>query len=275
MKLSLAAAGATVASLAASSAAAAATLQTRPAKPCFGSGDTVNFVGSGFTPGDLVDFTKAGQPVRGSPIQAQADGTVSARLTVIQANGSERRTYAATERQNPTNTASTRITVNELDARLRPLEDAAGRWRIVAQGFTTGRSLWAHVLFRGSVRNLRIGRLRGPCRRLRREKRLFAPDAPSGRRLIHFDTSRRFRRARPAQRISFDIVPRETPGSADPTRRYARARSATTGAVEKSSSPSAASTRTRSPAPNSPSSIFSASGSTRRFWITRFSGRAP
>src|SRR5215216_165110 len=41
------------------------------------------------------------------------------------------------------------------------------------------------------------------------------------------------------------------------------------------SSPSVASTRTVSPGWNSPSSSFSASLSTSRFWITRFSGRAP
>jgi hypothetical protein len=47
------------------------------------------------------------------------------------------------------------------------------------------------------------------------------------------------------------------------------------GALVNTSSPSAASTRTVSPSANSPSSIASASLSTRRFWITRLSGRAP
>jgi hypothetical protein len=55
---------------------------------------------------------------------------------------------------------------------------------------------------------------------------------------------------------------------------------ATAGALSRSdrcntSVPSAASTRTVSPATKRPSRIARASGSTKRFWITRLSGRAP
>ncbi len=50
---------------------------------------------------------------------------------------------------------------------------------------------------------------------------------------------------------------------------------ATSGTAVKAISPSTASTMILSPSTKRPSRIASASGSTRRFWITRFSGRAP
>jgi hypothetical protein len=61
------------------------------------------------------------------------------------------------------------------------------------------------------VRNVEIGRLEGACRRLRTIKRLFRRGAPLGRRLIHVDTVRRYRRQGVPQRISFefDIFPVE------------------------------------------------------------------
>ena len=70
------------------------------------------------------------------------------------------------------------------------------------------------------------------------------------------------RRARRARRRAGPAYARP------PARRRAAAFTST-------SSPSAASTRTVSPSRNSPSRIASASGSTRCFWIVRFSGRAP
>jgi hypothetical protein len=193
-------------SLAAPVPAAAATLTTSPPKACYGTGDSVSFSGSGFTPGGLVDFTRDGRTVSGSPIPTQPDGSFHEGLAVVQPRGREVRTYTATDRQQPASTASTQVTVSELDVRMRPGSGPAAALRtIAAKGFTTGRTLWAHVAFRGSVRSVRIGRLRGACGRLRSRRRLFRADAPLGRRLIHFDTVRRFRKRGVAQRISFEF----------------------------------------------------------------------
>jgi hypothetical protein len=221
MKLSLAAlVTAAVALVVPAAATAQATLTASPDKPCFGSGDRVSFRGTGFTPGGIVDFTRDGEPVdpRAEPITAGADGTVGARLTVFNLRGVVQRSYAATDRTNPTITAATSVTVSELDVNMRPLggEPTEPR-RIAAEGFTGGETLWAHIVFKGRVRNVRIGRLKGACRRLTRRKRLFGADPGFGRHLIHFDTQRRFRRGeRPEQRVSFrfQIFGTSNPGAA-------------------------------------------------------------
>jgi hypothetical protein len=224
MKPSLAAlATAAVALIAPAAASAQATLTTSPTKPCFGTGDRVNFSGTGFTPGGIVDFTRDGTPVDANPpITALADGTVKAGLTVFNERGEEQRTYAATDRTNPTITASAPVTVSALDVNMRPLSGPPTKpRRIEAMGFTGGRTLWAHIVRRGKARNLRIGALRGACRNLTTRKRLFGRNPAFGRHLIHFDTSRRFRRRAPSQRISFrfEIFRRSGPGAAAALRR--------------------------------------------------------
>jgi hypothetical protein len=208
MKLSLVVwATASVALAAPSAASAQATLSASPQKPCFGSGDRVTFHGAGFTPGGIVDFTRDSEPVTANPpITALSDGTVNAGLTVFNRNGVERRTYAATDRTNPTITASAPVTVSELDVNMRPRSGAPSQPReISAVGFTGGSTLWAHIVFKGQVRNLKIGALKGACRKLTETKRLFGANPPFGRHLIHFDTSRRFKRRDPGQRVSFSF----------------------------------------------------------------------
>jgi hypothetical protein len=207
MKLSLAALViAAVALVTPAAASAQATLTVSPDKPCFGSGDRISFDGSGFSPGTIVDFTRDNEPVEADPpIMAGPDGRVRAGLTVFNERGVEERRYAATDRANPAITASAQVTVSELDVNMRPLDgEPTEPRRISAEGFTGGRTLYAHIVFKGRVRNLRIGRLRGDCRNLRKRKRLFGTDPGFGRHLIHFDTQRRFRRGeRLDQRISF------------------------------------------------------------------------
>jgi hypothetical protein len=210
MKLSLAAlATAAVALVAPAAASAQTTLMTTPTKPCFGSGDRVNFHGSGFTPSGIVDFTRDGEPVAANPpITALSDGTVNAGLTVFNEQGVEQRSYAATDRTNPALTAAAPVTVSELDVNMRPRSGAPSQPRsISAVGFTRGSTLWAHIVFKGKVRNLKIGALKGACRNLTKRTRLFGPNPPFGRHLIHFDTSRRFRRSVPEtfQRVSFSF----------------------------------------------------------------------
>jgi hypothetical protein len=83
-------------------------------------------------------------------------------------------------------------------------------------------------------------------------------------------------RGRPGAEHGDPSRPVSRPGGARRAANYEdSASTGATGAVENTSSPSAASTTTRSPGWNSPSSSFSASLSTSRFWITRLSGRAP
>jgi hypothetical protein len=201
-----AAAAAAVVALAAPSAASAATLEVEPEKPCFGAGDRLNFVGEGYTPGAIVDFRRDGRRIRAPElIRAGSDGSVRARLTVVRRGGRERRTYTAVDRANPANRASVEVTVSGLAVRVRPRGGRSNEpRRISAAGFTTGsRTLWAHIVFEGRVRNLRIGALRGACQRLTTTKRLFGTRPPAGEHRVYFDTSRRFRGRGRRQQIWF------------------------------------------------------------------------
>jgi hypothetical protein len=211
LKLRLAALASAATVLAVPAAASAATLRLDPAKPCFGTGDRLNFVGTGFTPGAIVDFARDGDRLRAEPpIRADASGTVNARLTVLKRHGRKVRTYAARDRSKPRNRASVRVTVSETTVALRPTTGRPTRIRrIAAVGFTTGRTLWAHVVRIPSgtvLRNVRLGRLRGPCHRLTARRRLFGGNPPTGRYLIQFDTRRTYRRnVRQRDRYRFTV----------------------------------------------------------------------
>src|SRR5215211_1346018 len=205
MKLALVVASVT-AVLAAPAAASAATLTIAPERSCYGADETIHLRGTGFTPEATVSVTRDGVPLEGSPV-ADGSGTISAALKLVKSGGDpETRTYTATDTANPANKAAANIVVSDLDVTMSPTSgDPARPRRIVAKGFTTGTgTLWAHIVFRGSVRNIRIGELKGACGTLRAKKRLFGRNAPLGQRLIHFDTSRKFKK-RTAQRESFSF----------------------------------------------------------------------
>ena len=220
MKPHVAALAATAVALAAPAAASGATLRVENQKPCFGTGDTVKFAGAGYTPGSRVDFTRDRKPVPADPpIRAGSDGTVNAQLKIlVTGQRQERRTYAATDHTNPAITASVPVTASPLDVTMRPRRGRPNLpRRIAAVGFTSGRTLWAHISFRGNVRTFKVGALKGPCRRLSATKRLFGARPPSGRHIIQFDARRRYRRKPPAQRITFNFRIFRTSGASAAT----------------------------------------------------------
>jgi hypothetical protein len=182
---------ATLATLAAPSAAHAATLTTNPVKSCYRSGETVNFVGAGFSPSSSANLTRDGIFV--SSIPTDPAGQFNAGLRLIHDRGSETRTYKATDANDPALTASVPLTVSAVGVRLSPATGSVSRrFRIRARGFTTGRTLWAHVVHRRSKRHLKIGRLKGDCHNLRARRRLLPANARFGRHRIQFDTFRRY-----------------------------------------------------------------------------------
>ena len=73
------------------------------------------------------------------------------------------------------------------------------RLRIGARGFTTGTTLYAHVVRGRSVRSRRVGRLRSPCGKLLAYKRLFGENAAAGRYEVQFDTIRSYRPRTPVR----------------------------------------------------------------------------
>jgi hypothetical protein len=170
--------------------AQAATVSVDPQKPCYRTGETIGMSGSGFTPGGPVDISSDGRSIGGT--RADGAGNFDGDLQV--ASPSQRvKTYTATDRSNPANNASTSLTVSPFDVNIAPRNGPPGRrLRIVARGFTTGRTLYAHVVRGRSRSNVRVGRLRGACRRLRVRRRIFRGTARPGTYIVQFDTRRRY-----------------------------------------------------------------------------------
>ena len=194
-----------IATLAAPSAAHAASLTTKPAKPCYRTGESLSFVGSGFSPSSTANLTRDGTFV--SPIPTDGTGQFDALLPHIrQDQGEETRTYTATDANNPSLSASTQVTVSAVGVRLSPRNGSVTRrFRISARGFTTGATLWAHIIHKTSKRNVALGKLTGACHKLRVRRRLLRSDAPLGRHRIQFDTFRRYKRDR-AVKAAYSIT---------------------------------------------------------------------
>jgi hypothetical protein len=193
-----------VAALAVPSTASAAELTVSPEKRCYSSGESVNLLGTGFTPLDSATVTRDGTVL--SPLPTDANGAFNGLLTFAQDRGRETRTYMATDGTNSSLTASTQVTVTAVRVGLKPANGAPGRvMTITARGFATGPTLWAHVTHRKSTRNLKLGRLSGACGGLRTRKRLLPADAALGVHKIQFDTFRRYNPKQPV-RDRFDIT---------------------------------------------------------------------
>jgi len=181
-----------LAALAAPSVAHAASLTTNPAKQCYRSGETVHFIGADFTPNNLVNLSRDNIFVASLP--ADGAGRFDAGLRLLQDRSRQVRTYTATDSTNPGLSASVGVTVSAVGVGLSPSTGPVSRrFRIRARGFTTGRTLWAHVLHKRSKRHLKIGRLKGACHDLRARRRLLPRNAGFGRHRIQFDTFRRYR----------------------------------------------------------------------------------
>ncbi len=200
MTRSLAVAAGLVA-LAAPGSASAATLTVTPEKRCYSHGESVNLIGSGFTPGANASITRDGSLLGSLPIDAL--GAFNGVLTLAQPSGQQTKTYTAADGESSTLTASDQITVSAVRVGLRPSNGAPGRvMRINARGFTTGKTLWAHVVKGKRKRHIRLGRLKGACGRLVTRRRLLKRNAALGVHTIQFDTFRRYRTGRAVRDIA-------------------------------------------------------------------------
>jgi hypothetical protein len=192
--------------LAAPATASAASLEVTPKKRCYSSGETVNLLGAGFSPLGSASITRDGTPL--GTLMSDANGAFIGNLTVAQTSGKRTKTYTASDDSAPTLTASTQITVSAVRVDLSPVNGAPGRrMSIKASGFTTGKTLWAHVTKGRSKRTVKIGGLSGACGGLKTRKRLLPRTAALGLHRIQFDT---FRRYNPKQavryRYTIDVV---------------------------------------------------------------------
>jgi hypothetical protein len=179
--------------LAAAGPAQAATLTVAGTKSCYRFGDSLIVSATGFTPGGPVNFTLDRQDL--GTLTADAAGNVTAPLTIQTLRGVRMRTVIATDATNPAIVAQGQFLGSALTVNVRPRNGAAGRLlRLKAAGFTTGRRLFAHVRRKGYNRTVRIGRLKGPCRRLSVRRRVLPAGLAAGVYTVQFDTKRRYSR---------------------------------------------------------------------------------
>ena len=180
-----------VAALAFPSAASAASLTVSPQKRCYGSGESVNLLGTGFTPFSTSTVTRGGLAF--PPLATDENGAFNGELTLRVDRGRETRTYTATDDTDSSITASAQITVSSVLVGLRPASGPPGRrLTITAQGFTTGPTLWVHVVRGKSRRNIKLGRVKSACGELKTRRRLLPRNAPVGVYTLQFDTFRRY-----------------------------------------------------------------------------------
>jgi len=190
--------------------------------PCHREQSTVHLIGGGFTQNGEVTFTRDGTPIvdpDGAPIQADASGALfpTLRLPGLQSNQT-RLTYVATDRTNPVLTAQVTLLVTATDVVLRPEGGAPNRLlTVTARGFFGGSTLYAHVVragrHPGRERNLRIGRIRGDCKKVKARKRLFSKGATPGKYRVQFDTFRRYQAKRTVKTM-FIVAVYRTAGTA-------------------------------------------------------------
>jgi hypothetical protein len=194
--------------LAAPAVASAPTLTVEPERSCYRETQPVFLMAQGYTPNGMVDFMRDGRLVRA--LQADGDGTIQGTLTLPGLlRGQEVLTYVATDQTDPALTAQVSLPTTATYVRVGPETGAPNRrLRIRARGFSFGRTLWAHVRRRANgrggpvrTRAVRIGRVRGPCWKVRARKRLFRRSTAPGRYRVQFDT---FRRYKPNRKLEYD-----------------------------------------------------------------------
>ena len=202
MKLLVATVATATVVLAGSSLAQAATLRADPDRDCYPAGSPVFLPGEDFTPNAQVNFSRDGkQLVANPPIVADPAGQISATLTLPGLlRGQRTLNYLATDTANPANTAQLSLLVTATDVSLKPRRGRPERLLTIgARGFFGGsKTLWAHVVRTGSrrARNVRIGRIKGACKKVKAKRRIFSAGAASGTYRVQFDAFRRYRKNR-------------------------------------------------------------------------------
>ena len=185
-------------------AASAQGLALEPDRGCYAPNQLIELTGYGFTPDSEVALHGGGLPLGWG--FADYDGIFRAevRAPALPFPEAELR-FTAIDGTYRLNRASTYVRLTSVGVRIgRRSQSPSAPLRIRARGFFGGRTLYAHVRRGERVRTVRVGRLRGACRRLAVSRRLFGPAARAGSYRVHFDTVRRYARD-PGRRVTYSV----------------------------------------------------------------------
>lgn len=172
----------------------AATLDT--AKSCYPNGTVAELSGSGFAPDSEIVFTVNGRRLS-ERVVSDPSGNVAVRYTPARASVERRLVIRATDEADTSASVTIYVT-----PRLRVLtdderSDNVRTWKAVFRlfGFGRGKAYIHYVNPKGRwKKTVRLGRLQGPCGRLRTSKRRVMPfDRPQfGFWKLQFDTRARY-----------------------------------------------------------------------------------
>ena len=174
-------------------------------KSCYFNNTQARLSGSGFAPDSPITFTANGNRISASVtsdaagdflIQYEPRRTRTERKVVIRATDTEDTSASVTIHV----TRKRRVTADPAQA------DNVRTWEAVLKlfGFGHGRAYIHYRNPKGTLKKtVRIGRLRGPCGRLKTDKRRVMPfDNPAfGLWHLQFDTHRRFDKDRTRKRV--------------------------------------------------------------------------
>jgi hypothetical protein len=161
--------------------------------------EPIEFSGSGFTPGGLVDLAFDGTVAR--TVQADAAGNLPAQALEAPYRRTGQRAFrlTATDEANPANTAEARSNVTAFDVRITPSTAApSSRVRFRGRGFTQPGAVYGHYLFRGHVRKtVRLAkRPQAPCGTFSTKRRQIPVKQPRlGQWTLQIDQEKTYRRA--------------------------------------------------------------------------------
>jgi hypothetical protein len=230
----------------------------QPLKPCYVSAgeaeerrESVVLRGSGFTPNVMLDVYIDGVLVLTGPsnVVGELDATVKA---PFQATGEREFGVSVVEHDNPVNAVGSLSRVTSLGVTLRPREARSSRRvRFRGRGFTGAGPVYAHYVFGGKVRRtVRLSRrTAGPCGTFSVRRRQIPIRRPrTGDWTLQIDQQRRYSAEPTTNWVRLLIRLREVFVDPDGSSQATAGSSATARVRVNRSSPSAASTATRSPA---------------------------
>ncbi len=180
--------------LATPAAAGAATLD--PSKSCYFNNDLARLSGTGFAPDSQITFTVNGRPLR-TTVRSNSAGDVLVRYDPPRTETERELGIRATDSEGTS--ARTTVFVTR-KRRVTANPDSAPNvrtWKAVFRLFGFGRGkAFIHYVNPNGVhkKNVRLGRLRGPCGRLKTEKRRVMPfrNPQFGVWKLQFDTRRKY-----------------------------------------------------------------------------------
>lgn len=189
--------------LAAPAVSDAATLDA--GKACYFNKSTARLTGSGFAPDSPITFTANGNRI-GQSVTSDAAGDFLVRYDPRRTRTERKVVIRATDAEDTSASATIHVTRKR---RVTADPDHASNvrtWEAVLRlfGFGHGRAYIHYRNPKGRLKKtVRLGRLQGPCGRLKTEKRRVMPfDNPAfGIWRLQFDTHRRFDKDRERKRV--------------------------------------------------------------------------